>query len=83
MHARSKREVYELLKMKGGYNLSPIEQTNREYIYDIMTRSKKVWFLCYYILGNPHEISVHYSRSSYQRTNCSRDDQRSKETYWI
>ena len=56
-----------------------MEQANREYIYDIMTGSKKVRFLCYYILGNPHERSVHYSRSSDQRTNCSRDNQRSKE----
>ena len=49
MHTRLKREVYELLKIKGGYYLSPIEQANREYIFDIMTGSKKVRFLCYYI----------------------------------
>ena len=75
MHTRSKREVYELLRMNGGYYLPPMEQADRDYIYDIMTGTKKVRFLCYYLLGNPHERSVHYSRSSDQRTNCSRDNQ--------
>ena len=47
VHTRSKIEVYELLRMKGGYNLPPMEQADREYIYDIMTGSKKVRFDCY------------------------------------
>ena len=45
VHSRSKREVYELLSMKGGYYFPPMEQTDREYIYDITTGSKKIRFL--------------------------------------
>ena len=42
VHTRSKSEIYQLLRMKGGYYLPPMEQADREYIYDIMTGGKKV-----------------------------------------
>ena len=44
IHARSKKEIYDLLCIRGGYYLPPIEQTNRDYIYDVMSGAKKVTF---------------------------------------
>lgn len=41
VHVRSKREVYQLMSLQGGYYLPPIEQTNRDYIHDIITGKKK------------------------------------------
>ena len=44
VHTRSKNEIYQLLRLKGGYYLPPIEKADRDYIYDIMTGEKKVSF---------------------------------------
>ena len=59
IYTRSKSEVYQLLRIKGGYYLPPIEQANREYIYDIMTGSKKVLLILTTVKAfvvTPHEM---------------------------
>ena len=40
--ARSKKEVYDKLVMKGEYYFPPIAQTNADFISDIMEGRKKV-----------------------------------------
>ena len=40
--ARSKRETYDMLTIKGGYYLPPIDQANSDYISDILSGDKKV-----------------------------------------
>ena len=42
VHVRSKREIYQLMCLKGGYYLPPVEQADSDYIHDIMTGEKKV-----------------------------------------
>ena len=44
VHTSLKSEIYQLLRVRGGYYLPPIEQDNRDYIYDIMIGKKKVPF---------------------------------------
>ena len=44
IHARSKKEIYDLLCLRGGYYLPPIEQTDKDFIFDIMSGTKKVTF---------------------------------------
>ena len=40
--SRSKREAYDLLIIKGGYYLPPIEQAKADFIPDILSGDKKV-----------------------------------------
>ena len=42
VHTKSKKEIYQLLRVRGGYYLPPIEQADREYIHDLLTGAKKV-----------------------------------------
>ena len=42
VHAKSNKEIYQLLRIRGGYYLPPIEQVDREYIHDLLTGAKKV-----------------------------------------
>ena len=39
---RSKREIYQLLAMKGKFYLPPESQANSDFIHDIMVGRKKV-----------------------------------------
>ena len=40
--SQSKREVYDILTVKGGYYLPPIEQANANYISDVLSGDKIV-----------------------------------------
>ena len=42
IHTKSKKEIYDLLRLRGGYYLPPIEQIDKDYIFDITTGAKKV-----------------------------------------
>ena len=44
---QSKREVHDILTVKGGYYLPPIEQANADYISDILSGDKTVCFRTY------------------------------------
>ena len=39
---RSKREIYQILTMKGMFYLPPESQAKSDFIHDIMVRKKKV-----------------------------------------
>ena len=49
--ARSKREAYDLLSIKGGYYLPPIEQAKVDYISDILSGDKKVIISAEFCVG--------------------------------
>ena len=40
--SQSKREVYDILTVEGGYYLPPIEQANANYISDVLSGDKIV-----------------------------------------
>ena len=40
--SQSKKEVYDVLTVEGGYFLPPIEQANADYISDILSGNKIV-----------------------------------------
>ena len=42
--SQSKKEVYDVLTIEGGYYLPPIEQANADYISDILSGDKMAFF---------------------------------------
>ena len=46
--SQSKKEVYDVLTIEGGYYLPPIEQANADYISDILSGDKMVFSFVIY-----------------------------------
>ena len=49
--SRSKKEVYDILTVKGGFYLPPIELANSDYISDILSDEKLVWIIFIRFVG--------------------------------
>ena len=45
--ARSKKEIYDILTVHGGYFLPPIELANSDYISDILSGEILVRLMCF------------------------------------
>ena len=46
--SQSKKEVYGMLTIKGGYYLPSIEQANADYIFDILSGDKMAFSFLFY-----------------------------------